>query len=125
LPVWGFIGEKEGSLEEGDSKVSYYLFTHYIFSITHNGEGQIIEVNWEHDPNSRLDVTDTTKGHDVSFLYSVRWSKSHLTSRDHVEVKAPQHLEIRWFSIFNSIVTVLLLTVTAPPPPAPGALARA
>jgi len=110
LPVWGFIGEKETTLVDGKNEVSYFLFTHYIFSVTHNGQGQVIEVNWEHDPRSRLDLSDATKGTEVTLLYSARWTKSHLTSRDHVEVKAPQHLEIRWFSIFNSIVTVLLLT---------------
>jgi len=109
LPVWGFIGEKETEIVHGSEQTVYYLFTHYIFSITHNGN-QIIEVNWEHDPESRLDITDATAELPVTFRYSSKWVKTHLPSRDHVVKDTQQHLEIRWFSIFNSIVTVLLLT---------------
>lgn len=38
LPVWGFIGEKESEIVHGAEQNVYYLFTHYIFSITHNGD---------------------------------------------------------------------------------------
>ena len=38
LPVWGFIGEKETEIVHGAEQNVYYLFTHYIFSITHNGD---------------------------------------------------------------------------------------
>jgi hypothetical protein len=37
LPVWGFIGEKETMRKNGEERTSYHLFTHYIFSITYNG----------------------------------------------------------------------------------------
>jgi hypothetical protein len=96
LPVWGFIGEKETEIVHGVEQNVYYLFTHYIFSITHNGDQvcvklhpatnthtyvkrrliycgmQIIEVNWEHDPEARLDITDATAEIPVTFRYSSR-----------------------------------------------------
>ena len=90
----------------------YSLFTNYIFTIAHNGE-EILEITWEHDPEQNLDITDSTNPIDVHFMYSARWVKSVHKTRDHVleHKESPhQHLEIRWFSIFNSIVTVLLLT---------------
>jgi hypothetical protein len=42
--VWGFIGEKETEVEHGREKTVYHLFTHYIFSIHHNGE-HIVEAS--------------------------------------------------------------------------------
>jgi len=110
LPLWGFIGDVVTNLVDGRNVTSYHLFTGYVFSVTHNGQGQVIEVNWDHDPSSILDISDATNPVDVTFRYSARWSKTHLASREHVAQPTPQHLEIRWFSIFNSIVTVLLLT---------------
>mmetsp|Transcript_19511 Transcript_19511/g.54326 ORF Transcript_19511/g.54326 Transcript_19511/m.54326 type:complete len:583 (-) Transcript_19511:43-1791(-) len=109
IPVWGFIGEKETHRRHGEDMTAYYLFTHYIFTITHNGK-QIIEASWEHDPDSRLDITDSTTDLPVQFRYSAKWIKTDITGRDQLQKGSPQHLEIRWFSIFNSIVTVLLLT---------------
>ena len=83
IPIWGFIGEKEVQRRNGEERSNYYLFTHYIFSVTHNGKKvgvscilrnlnshcmddmmlcfvQILQATWEHDPDSRLDITDAT-----------------------------------------------------------------
>uniref|UniRef100_A0A7S0N4S3 Transmembrane 9 superfamily member n=1 Tax=Cryptomonas curvata TaxID=233186 RepID=A0A7S0N4S3_9CRYP len=109
LPIWGFIGEKEVQRKNGEERTNYYLFTHYIFSVTHNGK-KVLEASWEHDPDSRLDITDATSDTPVQFRYTSKWIKSDLEGRHLIPTVAPQHLEIRWFSIFNSIVTVLLLT---------------
>jgi hypothetical protein len=51
----------------------------------------------------------------VSFSYSVKWSPTTITYDDRLQRYErfplnPIHLEIHWFSIVNSCVTVLLLT---------------
>lgn len=112
LPVQGFVGDKSTEVVNGRNVTMYSLFTHYIFTIGHNGE-EVLEIQWDHDPESNLDITDSTDPTDVHFVYTAKWIKSQHASREHVLVhkESPhQHLEIRWFSIFNSIVTVLLLT---------------
>ena len=111
LPVHGFIGEKTTEVVNGANVTMYSLYTHYIFTIGHNGE-QVLEIQWDHDPQSNLDISDSVEPTDVHFIYTVKWVKSMHASREHVieHKESPhQHLEIRWFSIFNSIVTVLLL----------------
>ena len=153
IPVQGFIGDKTTEVVNGRNVTMYSLFTHYIFTIGHNGE-EVLEIQWDHNPESNLDITDTTEPTDVHFVYTAKWVKSQHASREHVlgmsvlclclcvcvcahtlnhthihmhihthictstntsthtvHKESPhQHLEIRWFSIFNSIVTVLLLT---------------
>ena len=113
LPLWGFVGDVSTSLVDGHNITQYHLFTHYKFLInfnSENGQGQVIEVSWDHDPAAVLDISDSTNPIPVTFRYSAHWTKTHLESRDAVAQDEPQHLEVRWFSIFNSIVTVLLLT---------------
>mmetsp|Transcript_10305 Transcript_10305/g.24091 ORF Transcript_10305/g.24091 Transcript_10305/m.24091 type:complete len:597 (+) Transcript_10305:111-1901(+) len=113
IPLWGFIGDKSYELVGGENVTMYSLFTHYIFTIAHNGD-EVVEVNWEHDPEMNLDITDATSAIDVNFVYTAKWVKSQHPTREHSRIHkesgSPQHLEVRWFSIFNSIVTVLLLT---------------
>jgi hypothetical protein len=68
-------------------------------------------------------TTDTSKAADISedrpaevaFSYSVRWQPTAVPPEKRMEKYSrhsflPQHLEIHWFSIINSCVTVLLLT---------------
>jgi hypothetical protein len=71
------------------------LFTHYIFTISHNGE-EVVEVNWEHDPELNLDITDTSTAMDVNFVYSAKWVKSQHKTREHSRAhrESPQHLEV-------------------------------
>jgi hypothetical protein len=54
LPVWGFIGEKETEIVHGVEQNVYYLFTHYIFSITHNGD-QVCERTASHPNHNSMD----------------------------------------------------------------------
>ena len=91
-------------------------------------------MNWEHDPDKKIDITDVTKPVKLEMMYSpfyplglrcrlfdatrhrysVKWKQSTVTFEDRMskyqQSFQPQHLEIHWFSIFNSFVTVLLLT---------------
>ena len=114
LPLWGFIGKVEKIIRPGEeTQLKYYLFTHIHFDITYN-EDKVIEINVSTDPARTIDIT----GHsalDVSFSYSVKWKETSIPYERRMEKYSrysflPQHLEIHWFSIINSCVTVLLLT---------------
>merc|ERR1719478_1349986 len=70
LPVHGFIGEKTTEVVNGANVTMYSLYTHYIFTIGHNGE-QVLEIQWGHDPQSNLDITDSVEPTDVHSIYTV------------------------------------------------------
>ncbi|KAK4707587.1 hypothetical protein R3W88_028512 [Solanum pinnatisectum] len=113
LPIWGFIGkvDKEGKADPSEYK--YYLFKHLHFDIHHNKD-RVIEVNARTDPNALVDITED-KEIDVDFMYSVKWKETDIPFEKRMEKYSqtsalPHHLEIHWFSIINSCVTVLLLT---------------
>ena len=119
LPIWGFIGKVEKVLGGQEPVLRYYLFTHVHFDIAYN-DYQVIEINVSTDPSHTLDISpdelvnkeDTLN---VEFSYSVHWKQTHIPFERRMEKYSrysflPQHLEIHWFSIINSCVTVLLLT---------------
>ena len=116
LPVWGFLGrvEKDGKSDPGEHK--YYLFKHLHFDISYNKD-HVIEIGARterNDPNSQVDITED-KGVDVDFTYSVKWRDTDIPFEKRMDKYShssslPHHLEIHWFSIINSCVTVLLLT---------------
>ena len=45
LPLWGFIGDVVTNLVDGRNVTNYHLFTHYIFTMTQNGEGQVVNIS--------------------------------------------------------------------------------
>ncbi|MQL75720.1 hypothetical protein Taro_008107, partial [Colocasia esculenta] len=112
LPIWGFVGkvEKDG---RDPSDFKYYLYRHIHFEILYNKD-RVIEINVKTDPNALVDVTED-KEVDVEFLYTVKWKETTIPFEKRMEKYShtsslPHHLEIHWFSIINSCVTVLLLT---------------
>eukprot|EP01023_Acetabularia_acetabulum_P020115 TRINITY_DN2036_c0_g1_i1.p1 TRINITY_DN2036_c0_g1~~TRINITY_DN2036_c0_g1_i1.p1 ORF type:complete len:602 (+),score=71.18 TRINITY_DN2036_c0_g1_i1:212-2017(+) len=119
LPLWGFIGKVEKTLlSKGAQEYKYYLFTHIHFEIHYNGD-YIIEINVSTDPAQAADISeDKLKDQSslqVEFTYSVKWSSIGTPFEKRLQryekfPKNPVHLEIHWFSIINSCVTVLLLT---------------
>ena len=107
LPLWGFIGKL------GETETKYYLFTHILFEVLYN-EDKVIEISIVSDKNNVVDITDE-KEVEVDFKYSVKWKETDKPFEKRMEKYSkysflPQHLEIHWFSIINSCVTVLLLT---------------
>ncbi|GBF88242.1 phagocytic receptor 1b [Raphidocelis subcapitata] len=121
LPIWGFVGKVEHShthgLKDGiQGETHTYLFTHFHFDIGFNND-QVIEVNVSTvsaDPTKTVDIT-AGDSKQVRFSYSVRWAEVGTAFDDRMDRYTrysflPQHLEIHWFSIINSCVTVLLLT---------------
>ncbi|KAL4853449.1 Transmembrane 9 superfamily member 3 [Chlorella vulgaris] len=117
LPIWGFIGKVEklgeggGGKQGGGEKLS--LFTHIHFDVLHSKD-QVIQVDISTDPSKTVDITTADKA-EVEFTYSVSWKGTDIPYERRMDKYAkysflPQHLEIHWFSIVNSCVTVLLLT---------------
>lgn len=114
LPLWGFIGkvEKEG---RDPSDFRYSLYKHIQFNIFYNKD-RVIEINVQTDARNVVDLTDDNKDSvDVDFLYTVKWKETSVPYEKRMDKYSqssslPHHLEIHWFSIINSCVTVLLLT---------------
>jgi hypothetical protein len=114
LPIWGFIGKIEKLLKAGGaSELRYFLFTHVHFDIAYNAD-HVVEINVSTDP---LRTVDISAGDEVpvEFSYSAKWKETSIPFERRMEKYSrysflPQHLEIHWFSIVNSCVTVLLLT---------------
>lgn len=112
LPIWGFIGkvDKEG---KDPSDYKYYLYKHIHFDILHNKD-RVIEINVRTDANTLLDLTED-KEVDLELLCTVKWKETSIPFEKRMDKYSqssslPHHLEIHWFSIINSCVTVLLLT---------------
>ncbi|KAK4774948.1 hypothetical protein SAY86_009883 [Trapa natans] len=112
LPIWGFIGkvDKEG---RDPSDYKYFLYKHIHFDVFYNKD-RVIEINARTDPNSLVDLTED-KEVDVEFMYTVKWKETSTPFEKRMDKYSqssslPHHLEIHWFSIINSCVTVLLLT---------------
>ena len=109
LPLWGFIG-KVG--KESNTDQRYLLFTHLHFDIKFNKD-RVIEISVRTDPSFTVDITED-KEVEVEFVYSVKWDETDVPFKRRMDIYSksssfPQHLEIHWFSIINSCVTVLLL----------------
>eukprot|EP00798_Chlamydomonas_sp_ICE-L_P020329 gene20329-27089_t len=114
LPVWGFIGKMEKIIKQGVSEFRYHLFTHIDFDIKFNND-KVIEISVSTDPSRAVDISDDIVSVAPAFTYSVRWTsvstpyERRLQRYERFPLN-PVHLEIHWFSIINSCVTVLLLT---------------
>ncbi|KAE8710116.1 Transmembrane 9 superfamily member 2 [Hibiscus syriacus] len=113
LPIWGFIGkvDKEGKADPSEYK--YYLYKHIQFDVLYNKD-RVIEISARMDPHSLVDLTED-KEVDAEFMYTVKWKETDTPFEKRMEKYSmssslPHHLEIHWFSIINSCVTVLLLT---------------
>ena len=115
LPVWGYIGKMENVKEEdGSVNEKLFLFTHFHFDISYN-EKNVIEINVGTDPSQVVDVSKGITEANAEFTYSVSWKETTIPFNKRMDKYRKyqflkQHLEIHWFSIINSCVTVLLLT---------------
>ncbi|KAL0905347.1 hypothetical protein M5K25_023759 [Dendrobium thyrsiflorum] len=113
LPFWGFIGKIDKEKFDLSEKEKYLLFKHIHFDILYNDD-RVIEIDVLSDPNMSIDITDD-KEVEVDFSYSVSWKKTDIPFERRMDKYSrissmPQHLQVHWFSINNSCVTVLLLT---------------
>ncbi|KAI8538611.1 hypothetical protein RHMOL_Rhmol09G0117600 [Rhododendron molle] len=113
LPIWGFVGKIDREGKSNPSDYKYFLFKHIHFDILYNVD-RVIEVNARMDPHSVVDLTED-KEVDAEFTYTVKWRETDTPFENRMDKfsqtsSLPHHLEIHWFSIINSCVTVLLLT---------------
>ncbi|KAJ6960753.1 endomembrane protein 70 [Populus alba x Populus x berolinensis] len=113
LPIWGFLGKVDKERKNDPSEYKYYLFKHLHFTIFYNKD-RVIEISAQSDLNNVVDLTED-KEVNVEFMYSVKWKETDITFEKRMDKYSqssslPHHLEIHWFSIINSCVTVLLLT---------------
>ncbi|PQQ15425.1 transmembrane 9 superfamily member 3 [Prunus yedoensis var. nudiflora] len=107
---WPGKVDKEG---KDPSEYKTYLYKHIHFDISYNKD-RVIEINVRTDPNALVDLTED-KEVDVEFMYTVKWKETTTPFDKRMDKYSqssslPHHLEIHWFSIINSCVTVLLLT---------------
>lgn len=75
---------------------------------------RVIEISVQTDPTAVVDVTED-RDVEVEFFYSTKWKETTIPFERRMEKYSklsslPHHLEVHWFSIINSCVTVLLLT---------------
>lgn len=113
LPIWGFLGKVVKDGKSDPSEYKYYLFNHLQFEIFYNKD-RVIEIIVRTDQSFLVDLTED-KEVEVDFTYTVRWKETEIPFEKRMEKyslasSTPHHLEIHWFSIINSCVTVLLLT---------------
>ena len=115
LPIWGFLGKVEKLVRAGvETEERLYLFTHFSFDILYN-EDRVIQIDVSTDPLASVDITPGGGAAQAEFSFSVQWRETELPFERRMEKYSkhsflPEHMEIHWFSIINSCVTVLLLT---------------
>lgn len=119
LPIWGLVGRSlDASANGTDPSVPprQMLFTHVTFEAQYNGD-RVIEVSVASDRLAALDVSEGVDPppSEATFTYSVTWRETDRAFSSRLDLFSEhqfrrQHLEIHWFSIVNSCVTVLLLT---------------
>jgi transmembrane 9 superfamily protein 1 len=110
LPLWGYLGKLD---DEDKQNVRFLLFTHLLFEVFYN-QDRVIEIVVTPDDDKVADITQDV-GSLLSFTYSVKWQPTNKTYDERLEKYQkssllPENMEIHWFSIVNSCVTVLLLT---------------
>ncbi|PNX92767.1 phagocytic receptor 1b-like protein [Trifolium pratense] len=113
LPIWGFLGRFVTDENDDTNVAKVYLFRNVHFEILYNND-RIIDVFIRNDPNVVVDLTEDREVK-MDFTYSVKWTETDIPFEKRLEKYSltsslSHHLEIHWFSIINSCVTVLLLT---------------
>jgi hypothetical protein len=112
LPVWGYIGKAEKDASGAIQKL--FLFTHFQFDLAYNDD-RVIEINVSTDPSLVADISEGVTDVTVEFTYSVNWKETKVRFAKRMDKYRKyqflkHHLDIHWFSIINSCVTVMLLT---------------
>ncbi|XP_061348061.1 transmembrane 9 superfamily member 2 [Gastrolobium bilobum] len=113
LPIWGFLGKFDSEDKDDPTGAKVYLFKHIHFEILYNKD-RIIDVFIRNNPNAVVDLTQDREVN-VDFTYSVKWIQTDIPFAKRLEKYSQaslllNHLDIHWFSVINSCVTVILLT---------------
>ena len=112
LPIWAFIGKTDHGGVVEQIQYKYLLSNHLHFDIFFNKD-RVIEVNVRTYPQFFVDISED-KEVDVEFMYTVNWKEIQIPFEKRMERYSlsstlPHHLEIHWFAIMNSCVTIVLL----------------
>ncbi|KAJ8537190.1 hypothetical protein K7X08_035591 [Anisodus acutangulus] len=112
LPIWAFLGKVEKERIDDPNEFKYHIFTFYQFEIYYNKD-RVIEINLRTDPSFATDVTNDEEV-DVEFRYTVVWKETNIPFEKRMDKytmssSLPHHLQIHWFSILNSCVTIFIL----------------
>ncbi|CAK9140254.1 unnamed protein product [Ilex paraguariensis] len=112
LPIKAFIGKTDHGGVVEQIQYKYLLFKHLHFHIFFNKD-RVIEVAVRTDPQFFVDISED-KEVDVEFMYTVNWKEIQIPFEKRMERYSlsstlPRHLEIHWFAIMNSCVTIVLL----------------
>lgn len=110
IPIRGFVGHlEEGPILPHNHKT--YLWTHLHFTFEYN-QNQVISANVTSMGLNPLSLTEVMPPFPATFTYSAKWfpTDTKYSDRGTRQQKFfPQHLEIHWLSIVNSIILVFLL----------------
>lgn len=101
LPMKLFVGETSAKV---------YLYTHIDFDFSYNHD-RVIEASAS--PGNPVELTPHSTA-TISFTYSARWAPSAFPFERRAEKYSPyrsRDKDIHWFSIINSLLSVLLLAV--------------
>ncbi|KAL4638063.1 hypothetical protein ACB092_03G123900 [Castanea dentata] len=111
LPIWVFIGTID-RLDTAGSNERFFLYKHLKFNIFFNKD-RVIEVNAQTDNRHVVDLNED-KELLVEFVYTVKWKETggafDERMKKYLMAFLPINLDIHWFSIMNSCITVLILT---------------
>lgn len=107
MPFLAFIGRTDIETNK------YFLFKHIHFEINYNKEC-VIGISAHMDPSDAMELTEEMEAQ-VKFKYTVKWKETNIPFGKRMEkyfgyYSLPYVWEVRWFSITNSCVTILLLT---------------
>jgi transmembrane 9 superfamily protein 3 len=110
LPMFSYVGAVD---DNSNPTPSYYLFTHYLFTVGHDNKGRIVEVNVTSDHKPVL-LKDDDKEMEIKFTYTVEYIEDNnivFEKRFHKYLDDTffEH-RIHWFSIFNSFMMVIFLS---------------
>ncbi|XP_059301080.1 transmembrane 9 superfamily member 3-like [Lycium ferocissimum] len=112
LPIWAFLGKVEKEGIDDPNEYKYHIYTFSQFEIYYNKD-RVIEISHRIDPSFTTDVTNDEEV-DVEFRYTVVWKATETPFEKRMDKytmssSLPRHLEIHWFSILNSCVTIFIL----------------
>jgi len=119
LPLWGYIGEydTENLFLEHTSRARHYVYSHIHFDVGYNKD-RVVEVDMTYGQPplylaQRSLISPIMKEMDMVFSYSVKWHPSSVSYENRMaryHHNQEDDSEVRWLSILNSFVLVLLLT---------------
>uniref|UniRef100_A0A5B6ZW78 Transmembrane 9 superfamily member n=2 Tax=Davidia involucrata TaxID=16924 RepID=A0A5B6ZW78_DAVIN len=112
LPIWSFIGRVDRRGIDEPNEYRYLLYRHLQFDILYNKD-RVIDINVRTHPQYMVDLTEDEEV-DVEFMYTIEWRKTSTPFEKRMEKYfqyslLPHLLEIHWFSVMNSCVTVLIV----------------